>query len=75
MVRKTLLISVMLVNCHPGLAQTLPIAEVFGGYSHLWQTTTNALGWIASGAIATNRWFGLVGDLRRRKLINCTNYV
>ena len=54
--------------CRPVLAQNLPSAEVFGGYSYL-NVDTNGLssrqsanGWEASVAGNVNRWFGVEGD-------------
>jgi hypothetical protein len=54
--------------CRPVLAQNLPAAEVFGGYSYL-NVDTNGLssrqsanGWEASVAGSVNRWFAVESD-------------
>jgi len=62
MARCLLIMSVILLGSPLGSAQSVPIAEVFGGYSHVWQSKEHIPGWNASGAINANRWFGILAD-------------
>jgi len=62
MARSLLIMSAFLMNCSLGNAQSVPVAEVFAGYSHLWQGNQTAPGWNASASVNTNRWLGVVAD-------------
>jgi hypothetical protein len=49
--------------CLPIAAQSVPVAEVFGGYQFTrLEGGINANGWNASVTGNANRWFGLAGD-------------
>jgi hypothetical protein len=65
--RKLLGQGLLLTLTSAAVAQDVPKAEVFGGYSYasadvLLGQRANLNGWNASAAVNLNRWFGLVTD-------------
>jgi len=54
----------LLLGCLPLLAQSeTPRFDIFGGYSHVGNYNIGLNGWIASGNLNFNRWFGIEGDV------------
>jgi len=61
--RPVWIVGITLFVCQLATAEQLAPAEVFGGYSHYWQSTRHIHGWDTSAAANVNKWFGLVGNI------------